>query len=102
MGCRIGEEGYDSGPERNGPRRGKAKPVYRGHPPSAQDNRLAPYRLAAATGFRGRGHEVRILHGGRRPPGPDHLERWEVEDDIWRGQKEGSVAAYRSQKITIW
>ena len=33
------------------------------------------------------------LSGGRRPPGPDYqlLGHREMEDDIWRGQKEGSI-----------
>ena len=40
--------------------------------------------FAAVTPFRVR-LELCPLPGGRRPPGPDDA------DDVWRGQKEGSV-----------
>ena len=40
---------------------------------------------------RGGGLEVSLLPGGRRPLGPDDIGRWGMEDDVWRGQKEGSV-----------
>ena len=55
---------------------------------------VAPYRPAAVIRLRGRGRGrlfVCLFLGGRRPPGPDYTGRWGIRDNVWKGQKEGSV-----------
>ena len=61
--------------------RAKPKPRPRGTHPSSR-RRPPTVRRAA------RGH---LCPGGRRPPGPEHVGRWGMEDDVWRGQTDGSV-----------
>ena len=39
------------------------------------------------------------LPGGRRPPGSDYVGCRAMGDDVWRGQKEGSVVLGR---LTLW
>ena len=51
---------------------------------------FVPQQSAAATQLRGR-HLVRHIPDGRHPPGADYVERRGMRDDVWRGQKEGSM-----------
>ena len=70
-----------SGPGRNGRRPGEAKT------PCTRDASLQP---AAATHCP-EGSPRPPLSRWTTPPGPEHVGRWGMGDDEWRGQTDGSV-----------
>ena len=81
--------GCDSGPGRNGRRPseidltiGCSLPVHEATLciPLSSDGHTLP---GAA--------QVRLVPGGRRPPGPDYIGRWGMGDDARTGQKDGSA-----------
>ena len=57
-----------------------------------------PRRPTAVNPFRGR-LEVCLVAGGRRPPGPDYIGRWGMEDDVKREQREGSVVMHINMSV---
>ena len=83
-----GGGGGGSGSGKNGRRPDEPMLVWPGRIPIA----LGLFRVPPASG----GHRGRGGGGDLRSPypvddGPDGIGRWGMGDDVWKGQKEGSV-----------
>ena len=93
MECRRGGGGgSNSGPGKNGRRPGESIPFWLGSTRSALV--LVPTPSAnSGQPIRGEARRYKICHlpAGWRPPGPEYIGHRGMEDDVWKGQEEGSV-----------